>query len=162
MRQFLPIAAALLLAATGAQYVSAAPGEAGHSHGHADYSAGEPGDPKKPARVMQITMRETDGKMVFIPDRVEVKKGEQVRFVLRNSGALEHEFILATTEENLKHAEQMKKFPEMEHDDPNGKRLVPKKTAEIVWRFTKSGTFEFGCLIPGHREAGMIGTVIVK
>jgi uncharacterized cupredoxin-like copper-binding protein len=162
MRQFLPIAAALLLAATGAQYVSAAPGEAGHSHGHADYSAGEPGDPKKPARVMQITMRETDGKMVFIPDRVEVKKGEQVRFVLRNSGELEHEFILATTEENLKHAEQMKKFPEMEHDDPNGKRLVPKKSAEIVWRFTKAGTFEFGCLIPGHREAGMTGTVIVK
>jgi uncharacterized cupredoxin-like copper-binding protein len=162
MRQFLPIAAALLLAATGAQYVSAAPGEAGHSHGHADYSAGEPGNPKKPARVMQITMRETDGKMVFIPDRVEVKKGEQVRFVLRNSGELEHEFILATTEENLKHAEQMKKFPEMEHDDPNGKRLVPKKTAEIVWRFTKAGTFEFGCLIPGHREAGMTGTVIVK
>jgi uncharacterized cupredoxin-like copper-binding protein len=162
MRQFLPIAAALLLAATGAQYVLAAPGEAGHSHGHADYSAGEPGNPKKPARVMQITMRETDGKMVFIPDRVEVKKGEQVRFVLRNSGELEHEFILATTEENLKHAEQMKKFPEMEHDDPNGKRLVPKKSAEIVWRFTKAGTFEFGCLIPGHREAGMTGTVIVK
>jgi uncharacterized cupredoxin-like copper-binding protein len=162
MRQFLPIAAALLLAATGAQYISAAPGEAGHSHGHADYSAGEPGNPKKPARVMQITMRETDGKMVFIPDRLEVKKGEQVRFVLRNSGELEHEFILATTEENLKHAEQMKKFPEMEHDDPNGKRLVPKKSAEIVWRFTKAGTFEFGCLIPGHREAGMTGTVIVK
>jgi uncharacterized cupredoxin-like copper-binding protein len=64
--------------------------------------------------------------------------------------------------ENLKHAEQMKKFPEMEHDDPNGKRLAPKKRAEIVWKFTKAGVFEFGCLIPGHREAGMIGTVIVK
>jgi uncharacterized cupredoxin-like copper-binding protein len=56
----------------------------------------------------------------------------------------------------------MRKFPDMEHDEPNGKRLAPKKTSEIVWRFTKNGQFEFGCLIPGHREAGMTGIVVVK
>lgn len=151
-----PVLAAALLSGT----VLAAPGAPGHSH--ANFSAGEPGDPKKPAQVVLVTMRELDGKMVFIPDRVEVKKGQQVRFMLRNSGELEHEFVLASTEENLKHAEEMKKFPDMEHDDPNGKRLEPKKTAEIVWRFTKAGRFEFGCLIPGHREAGMTGTIIVK
>jgi uncharacterized cupredoxin-like copper-binding protein len=99
---------------------------------------------------------------MFIPNKVEVKKGEQIRFMLRNSGALEHEFVLATAEENAKHAEQMKKNPDMEHDDPNGKRLKPKGTAEIVWRFTKAGEFQFGCLIPGHTEAGMVGTVVVK
>jgi uncharacterized cupredoxin-like copper-binding protein len=126
------------------------------------FSAGEPGNSKKPARVVLVTMREGDGKMTFIPDKVEVRKGEQIRFMLRNSGLLEHEFLLATTEENLKHAELMKKFPDMEHDEPNGKRLKPNATGEIVWRFTKAGTFEFGCLIPGHREAGMLGTVIVK
>lgn len=135
---------------------------AGHSHGHADLSAGEPGDAKKPARVIQVVMREGDGKMLFIPDRVEVRKGEQVKFVLRNNGDLDHEFVLATTEENLKHAEQMKKNPDMEHDDPNARRLTPKKSGDLVWRFTKAGQFEFGCLIPGHREAGMIGTVVVK
>ena len=70
-------------------------------------------------------MREGDGKMMFVPDKVEVRKGEQIRFMLRNDGVLEHEFMLATTEENLKHAELMKKFPDMEHDDPNGKRLKP-------------------------------------
>lgn len=126
------------------------------------FSAGEPGNPKKPARVVLVTMRESDGKMMFIPDKVEVRKGEQIRFMLRNSGLLEHEFLLATAEENLKHAEVMKKFPDMEHDEPNGKRIKPNGTSEIVWRFTKAGTFEYGCLIPGHREAGMLGTVIVK
>ena len=50
----------------------------------------------------------------------------------------------------------------MEHNDPNAKRLLPKKTAEMVWTFTKEGTFDFSCLIPGHREAGMTGTIIVK
>ena len=50
----------------------------------------------------------------------------------------------------------------MEHDDPNAKRVEPTKTSEILWRFDKAGTFDFSCLIPGHREAGMTGTVIVK
>jgi uncharacterized cupredoxin-like copper-binding protein len=128
----------------------------------ATFSAGEPGNPKKPARVVLVTMREGDGKMMFVPDKVEIKRGEQIRFTLTNTGRLEHEFVLATTEENLKHAEEMKKNPDMEHDDPNGKRVAPTKKAEIVWRFSKAGTFEYGCLIPGHREAGMTGTIIVK
>jgi uncharacterized cupredoxin-like copper-binding protein len=50
----------------------------------------------------------------------------------------------------------------MEHADPNGIRLAPKKGGEIVWKFTKRGTFEYSCLIPGHRQAGMIGAVVVK
>ena len=99
---------------------------------------------------------------MFMPDRVEIKRGEQVRFMISNSGELEHEFVLATTAENLKHAEEMKKNPDMEHDDPNARRVKPKKRDEIVWRFTKAGQFEYGCLIPGHREAGMTGTIIVK
>jgi len=50
----------------------------------------------------------------------------------------------------------------MEHDDPNGKTLDAGKSTEILWRFSKPGTFEFACLIPGHYEAGMHGTVTVK
>jgi uncharacterized cupredoxin-like copper-binding protein len=56
----------------------------------------------------------------------------------------------------------MKKYPEMEHDDPNAKRVAPNKAGELLWRFTKRGEFEFACLIPGHREAGMHGKIIVK
>jgi uncharacterized cupredoxin-like copper-binding protein len=137
-------------------------GPPGQHHHDDSYSAGEPGNAKKPARIVQVTMSERDGKMIFTPAKVEVKKGEQVKFVLRNNGELDHEFILATTAENLKHAEAMKKNPDMEHDDPNGKRLAPKKSDEIIWKFTKKGEFEYACLIPGHREAGMIGTVVVK
>ena len=145
--------------------VHASEGPPGHSHSHdaKGFSAGEPGNPKKPARiVVPITMREGDGKMLFFPDKIEVKKGEQVRFVIRNNGALKHEFTLASVEDNNKHAELMKKYPDMEHDDPNAKSVEPGKTGEIIWQFSKTGTFEFACLIPGHREAGMYGTVAVK
>ena len=131
----------------------ALPMASSHAHDAAHFSAGEPGNPKKPARIVLINMQEATGKMMFVPDRVEIKRGEQIRFMLSNGGELDHEFVLATMEENVKHAEEMKRNPEMEHDDPNAKRLQPKKRDEIVWRFTKAGQFEFGCLIPGHREA---------
>ena len=154
------IALAALLASLAPIVAVSAPGAPGHSH--ETFTAGEPGDPKKPARVVQITMKEEDGKMLFIPDRVEVRKGEQIKFVLRNNGELAHEFMLASKAENDKHAELMKKYPDMEHDDPNGKTLQTKKSTDLVWKFTKAGEFEFACLIAGHREAGMHGKVIVK
>ncbi len=140
----------------------AGPGEPGHSH--KSFAAGEPGDPKKPvAKTIEVIMRETDdAKMLFEPNKVEIKRGEQVKFVLRNHGSVDHEFMLDTIERNAKHKIAMEKNPDMEHDDPNGKRLTPKGSNEIVWRFTKPGTFEFACLIPGHYESGMHGTVVVK
>jgi uncharacterized cupredoxin-like copper-binding protein len=153
------IAAALVAASASAVY--AGPGPGGHGHG-AETAYGKPGDPKKAARVVNVVMREADGKMLFMPDRLEVRRGEQVRFMLRNNGELDHEIVIATLEENLKHAIEMQKNPDMEHDDPNAKRLAPKKSGEIIWHFTKAGEFDFSCLIPGHREAGMTGKVIVK
>jgi uncharacterized cupredoxin-like copper-binding protein len=154
----LKFAALALLLSTGAAL--AGPGAAGHHDNEVAY--GKPGDPKKPARPIQVVMSEKDGKMSFIPDRIEIRRGEQVKFSLRNNGELDHELVLATLEENLKHAVEMQKNPDMEHDDPNAKRLAPKKTGEIVWVFTKAGEFDFSCLIPGHREAGMTGKIIVK
>ena len=127
-------------------------------HAHETYSAGEPGNPKNASRTVEVDMSE----MKYTPASIEVKRGEQIRFVIRNVGEDDHEFLLATTEENLKHAADMQKNPHMAHEEPNAVRLTPKKSTEIVWKFTKPGTFEYSCLIPGHRENGMIGKVTVK
>ena len=128
-----------------------------HDH-HGGYSAGEPGNAKKPSREIVVLMSEMD----YTPSKIEVKRGEQIRFVIRNVGSESHEFLLASTADNLKHAEAMKKNPDMEHDEPNGLKLASKKSGEILWIFTKAGTFEYSCLIPKHRELGMIGKVVVK
>jgi len=151
------LALSATLAVSAAAWAGAGP--PGHSHHHDEtYSAGEPGDPKKPARTVEIEMKE----MEYLPYRVEVKRGEQIRFVVRNTGTESHEFLLATPAENLKHEAAMRKNPDMEHDEPNGLRIAAKKSGEILWKFTKPGTFEYGCLIPDHREYGMTGKVIVK
>ena len=153
------VAAAAVLLLTAATVMAARAHE-----DHGTFSAGEPGDPKKPARTIRVLMIDygspTD--MKFEPAEITLRKGEQIRFVLENSGTESHEFMLATAAENRKHAELMKKFPGMEHDDPNGKRVAVGKNRELYWRFTKSGEFEFACLIPGHYEAGMHGKIVVK
>jgi uncharacterized cupredoxin-like copper-binding protein len=138
------------------------PFEATAHENHEHFSAGVPGDAKKPSRIVKITMLEKGKQMLFEPAVIEVRLGEQIRFLVNNDGTEDHEFMLATKGENRKHAALMKKYPEMEHDDPNAKRLSPFNSGEILWKFTKRGEFEYACLIPGHLEAGMHGKVIVK
>jgi len=126
------------------------------------FSAGQPGDPRKPSRIVKVSMLEEGKRMLFDPPAIEVRLGEQVRFVLFNEGSEYHEFVLATHTENRKHAELMKKFPEMEHNDPNAKRLSALSSGELLWKFTRPGEFEYACLIPGHFQAGMHGKITVK
>ena len=135
---------------------------AAFAHEADERAYGEPGNPKKPARIVQVVMKEEKGTMSFIPDKVQVRKGEQIRFKISNKGLLDHEFMLATLADNLAHMKEMEKNPDMEHDDPNGITLKPNANGEIVWLFSKAGTFDFSCLVPGHREAGMHGSITVK
>jgi uncharacterized cupredoxin-like copper-binding protein len=99
--------------------------------------------------------------MRYTPSSIQVKQGETVRFVVKNQGKVKHELSLGTQKELLEHLEQMKKFPDMEHDEPGKVTLAPGKQGEILWQFTKAGTVDFACLMPGHYEAGMKGAVKV-
>ena len=127
-----------------------------------DYAAGEPGDPAKPSRTIEVAMSEGNGTMTYAPAEIDVKLGEQVKLIVKNTGALKHEFFLDSVEHNAHHKIEMQKNPEMEHDDPNAQSVEPGKQTEVLWKFSKAGTFEFACLIPGHYEAGMHGKVVVK
>ncbi len=56
----------------------------------------------------------------------------------------------------------MKKHPDMQHDEPHMLRLDAGRSGEIGWRFTRAGELHFGCLVPGHFDAGMVGRIVVK
>jgi uncharacterized cupredoxin-like copper-binding protein len=126
--------------------------------GHAT-ALGKPGDPQKVTRTIEVDM--TDA-MRFKPATVKVRRGETIRFIVRNTGKVKHEMVLGTIKELKEHAELMRKFPEMEHADPNQVSVEPGMTGELVWQFTGAGTFDFACLVPGHFEAGMVGKVRVS
>jgi uncharacterized cupredoxin-like copper-binding protein len=117
------------------------------------------GEPKATTRTIAVGM---DDRMRFTPERIDVREGETVRFVVRNTGKLMHEFVISTKAENAKHAALMVKFPNMEHDEPWMAHVAPGRTGELVWTFNLAGEFEFACLIAGHFQAGMVGRITVN
>jgi uncharacterized cupredoxin-like copper-binding protein len=162
MRKIIAHATALVLLAFAAM-TALAHGDAHQSKPAAsttpsETSFGRTGDPKKVTRTVSIDMSD---KMRFTPAELDVKQGDTVRFVVKNSGKVMHEMVLGTREDLSGHAELMKKYPNMEHEEDYMVHVAPGKTGEIVWQFTKAGEFHFGCLVPGHFEAGMVGRIHV-
>jgi uncharacterized cupredoxin-like copper-binding protein len=142
---------------------------AGYSHGNNDSHApqydavdtefGSYRPDFEATRTITVEMSDT---MRFSPAQIRVKVGDVVRFEHSNQGQLMHEFVLGTAESLDEHAELMKRFPNMEHDEPYMAHVAPGKKGVILWQFTQPGVVSFGCLIPGHYDAGMKGEVIVE
>ena len=140
------------------------------AHGDADHAGKETtvvkeqkpwgiaGDAKAVKRTITVSMTDT---MRFSPEKIDVKQGDTLKFVLKNDGKLMHEFVIGTRKDLDEHAALMMKFPNMEHDEPYMAHVAPGKTGTIVWTFNKAGTFDFACLIAGHYQAGMVGKITV-
>ncbi len=154
----------LILAVTCAMLTTSVFAGGTHDGGHAEaMKVGEAGDKAKVTQTIQVTMKETDdGKMLFSPANLQVRKGQTVKLRIKNIGELDHEFVLDEHAKITEHKAVMEKFPEMEHDDPNSIRLAPGEAGDIVWKFTNDGGFQFACLVPGHYDAGMHGEVKVS
>ena len=136
---------------------------------------GEPGNPKEITQSIVVEM----GDIYFSPVSIEAKVGDTIRFNIRNDGALVHEFYIGTLHMHLEHQMEMTKMMQlgmitattvdhekmarwgMIHDDANSVLLGPNKKANLVWKFMKPGRFIFACNVPGHYEAGMVGSLSV-
>jgi uncharacterized cupredoxin-like copper-binding protein len=145
-------------------------GDHGEGHGHGDDQHGEgeddhsskagvPGSAENVTKTVAVDMNDS---MAFTPSEITVKAGETIHFTVTNSGKLVHEFILGDGAEILEHHELMKRFPGMEHDEPNSVSLEADGSGDVIWQFSNAGTFQFACLQPGHFEAGMKGNVVVS
>ena len=135
------------------------PGMAHESHHSNDSTAGKAGDPAKVNRVVEVSMNDS---MRFTPAAIQVKTGETIRFLITNNGKLTHEMVLGSMVELKEHAEMMRNMPGMQHAEANMISLKAGQRGGIVWQFDKAGMVDFACLVPGHMEAGMVGTVKVE
>lgn len=147
-----------LLALPGALLSLAAMAAGNHAGDHGDDVIGKPGVASKVTRTVTVDMKDD---MRFHSSNFNVKQGETIRFVAKNSGKVRHEMVLGTIKDLKDHYEVMKKNPEMEHADDNMVTVAPGKSGEIIWQFTKAGKVDFACLQPGHYDAGMKGLVNV-
>jgi len=82
----------------------------------------------------------------FEPRDVRVKAG-MVRFIVRNDGTVEHDFeIVGAAEHGAGHEQQL---------------FAPGATYELEVDL-RPGTYEGVCNVPGHRESGMVATIIAE
>ncbi len=170
MKQQSKLLTGLSAAVVAASFVIAAPSVLAHGDAHKkkgkantaistdEHAFGREGDPRRVTRTIAIDMNDT---MRFNPSEITVRQGETIRFIVKNKGKALHEMVLGTMDELKAHGELMKKNPEMEHDEPYMAHVEPGGKDEMVWQFTKTGEFNYGCLAPGHFEAGMIGKIKV-
>jgi uncharacterized cupredoxin-like copper-binding protein len=129
------------------------------SGGHASMVGG-PADADAADRTVHVDMLDT---MRFAFDApLNLKQGEAVHFVVTNRGQLRHEFSIGSADEQEAHRAVMRKMPNMVHDDPNTVTVDPGQTRELTWRFDGDQPVVFACNIPGHAEAGMVETAILK
>ena len=118
----------------------------------------------------------------YEPNKIIVKKGETVKFIVKNMGELVHELNIATKEMHIMHQPEMAKMVEheilladsidknkmkemakkdhaMAHKHENSLLLEPKEKGEIIWKFSSSAKLEIACNVPGHYEAGMVAKI---
>ncbi len=172
-------AAAALLAMTAPSAFAAATGhgsDQGHGGDHHSSEAGEPGKASDVTTTIEVVMYDN----YYEPESISVKEGETVRFIVKNAGELVHEFNIGTAQMLIDHAPEMEMMVEhgvleadkinhdvakqMQdsmghgmHEMANAALLEPGKTGELIWKFPKHAEIEFGCTVPGHYDAGMVG-----
>ncbi len=86
----------------------------------------------------EITVTAHD--IYFDPAEIHAKAGK-VKFILPNEGAAEHDFSI---------------------DELNVQVNMPAGTTQTVEVDLPAGTYQFYCNIPGHKDAGMVGTLVVE
>ena len=123
------------------------------------HAFGREGDPAKATRTIRIGMSDAAR---FSREAIRVKRGTTVRFVMHNAGQVGHDVVLGTMDDLKRDAALMKKAPVREHDEPYMAHIAPGRTEVLVWHFNKPGGFYYGCLVPNHFDAGMIGTIVVR
>jgi uncharacterized cupredoxin-like copper-binding protein len=113
-------------------------------------------------RIVELSM---EG-MHFVPDRIEVRAGELVAFVVTNPNDIAHELYIGTEADQVAHhAVHMAASASGQAAIPHGGYgifLEPHETGVVSYRFDKAGEIMLGCHLPGHWEAGMHAIVVVE
>ena len=87
---------------------------------------------------MEVTVVSND--IFFEPTELTIPANTNVKFILPNEGAAAHDFSI--DELGIEEA------------------IAPGETKEVIVN-APAGTYEFYCSVPGHKQAGMVGTLTV-
>lgn len=114
-----------------------------------------------PVNIQQVSLQAAEFK--FDPASIEVTAGRPVKITLVNGGGLDHEWSIPKIP-----ATGIKAPPKVLGHVFGGKNLdlelfaMAGASADLEFTPTAPGKYDFFCSVEGHKEAGMVGTLIVK
>ena len=149
LRRWLPALGSL--ASVALLVVAAACGDGG-----APQSAAPLTDPlagEQPVEMLAISMRD----IAFDTDELVVTAGVVVEITIMNAGTLLHDFTIDELPGDVSAAGQQRRSRFDVHV-----RLDGGESARLLLRVTAPGEYTFYCAVPGHRQSGMEGTLIVR
>jgi uncharacterized cupredoxin-like copper-binding protein len=119
------------------------------------------GGGSKPA--VEITLEARD--FAFSVPSITVMAGEPVQLTLKNMGRLGHDFVIEKIDADTT---VIKEGDAEEHPMPgmgaeNDLHISAQvgETSVIQFTVVEPGTYPFFCSVAGHKEAGMVGELIV-
>ncbi|CAH7035935.1 Copper-binding protein [Vibrio chagasii] len=118
---------------------------------------GMPATGAKPDKVVHVLL--SDDMKITFKNKVNIEPNDVVQFVVMNTGKVDHEFSIGSSEEQLEHREMMKNMGNHVHDSGSTVTVKPGKAKQMLWHFHGDNHVEFACNIPGHAEAGMVKSV---
>lgn len=129
-----------------------------HGSGGGGFDWGEPADAADADRVIEVRMLD---ELRFDPAEITVEAGETVTFRVVNDGRVLHDFTLGDQPTQDDHEAEMSGGMSGGHDEPNVITLEPGESGDTTWRFTSHPPILYGCHVPGHYDAGMVGTLVI-
>jgi uncharacterized cupredoxin-like copper-binding protein len=109
---------------------------------------------------IKISLGNTANQLKFFPDRMQLIAGKKYKLLLSNPSPQKHYFTARefassswTQKVDAGNVEIKGAIQELE--------LRPSTNAAWILVPMKPGNYKLRCTIPGHTEAGMIGTIIV-
>jgi glucose/arabinose dehydrogenase len=114
---------------------------AGAAHGASSTPVSRAANRASNATPGPVTVRVVAKDFSFTLSRHTVPKGVQVTFLVRNAGAVAHDFVIAGRRTRL---------------------LQPGRSATLRVRFTRKGAKKYVCSVPGHARLGMKGVLGVS
>lgn len=116
-----------------------------------------------PAASTKITMLETD--FQFSPGVVLVPLGQSITITFVNNGQTTHDFAIVAMEAT-EISGNTSDSSVQGHTEHASEYVIHVATtaggsSTVVFTPQKAGQYEFICTVDGHKEAGMLGTLIV-
>lgn len=114
---------------------------------------------QKENQQLELTINVQPSQFSYDPSKITVKKGQTVSLILNNEDSIDHDIeindIPFDQNRNDNHKGHINKKADFHL------HAAAKKQTKLTFTPLKQGTYEFFCTIPGHKEKGMTGFLII-